>query len=489
MDAVEGLDTTKFSVEEVNKQDLITFLNDKLYKEETISSPLVYGLYCNGELLQVMALGKSHLSGNYQWELISYITSDTHIDNGFHELWNHFLNNNSVHSCITCFQIESIRQYLEECGFKNTNSNLNQIYSYFPFGVVFKCVDETTGKFYIGKCEIENKWLNGYVGSGSKWRSYYNKYKDTHNFTRIILKDDFESPREMLDYEAKAIQKYCSLDKNGKHHISDANCMNIIVESQAVIRPCNECGGYLSHKKTCSQYKPPKEPEPCEFCGKIRGGHKKSCPKYSHKRPEPCSECGSINGHKDNCSKSKGKCPECGYSVKSNRHAKTCSFYKEVTRKAKDCSECGGKGGHHRNGCSKQVICDICGGKDGNHKLDCSRKRHTICSECGSSTHHKPWCSKYKEPKKCPECGGSFGHKKSCSKYKEKICEECGGKGGHHKGTCSKYSYKEEIKCEECGAGNHNHKKTCSKYTPPKKCAECGSPYRHKSWCSKSKTI
>lgn len=425
------------------------------------------------------------------------------VNGGVSKLWKCFINNNSVHSCIVYSYPHDennlyTNKYVDYCGFKNkqkakskkkiyfegvwggkfkridksilekhgadrllggsfgsdkTNEQIlldlgferkeedgfaPQVDIYFPFGVVFKCTDINTGKFYIGKCEIKSKWENGYIGSGRKWKSHYNKYKDSHNFERVILKDNFRSPKEMFTYEAKSIQSYCT-KIDGRYVISDKNCMNIITESQAVVRPCKICGGYLSHERNCPEYQEPRKPEPCEFCGRRNGMHKKSCPKHRYKKPEPCPECGAINGHRDSCSKSKGKCPECGYSLKSNRHAKSCSHYKEVVSRASNCSECGGRRGHHRDGCSKQKVCDICGGRDGNHREGCDKKKISTCPECGSRTHHKPWCSKYKKAKNCPECGVVGNHKKSCSHYKARICSECGGKSGHHKVECSHF--------------------------------------------------
>lgn len=57
-----------------------------------------------------------------------------------------------------------------------------------------------------------------------------------------------------------------------------------------------------------------------------------------------CPECGGKNGmHKDGCSKSKGKCEYCGYSLQSHRHAKDCPCFdqeKEDARLAKYEESC-----------------------------------------------------------------------------------------------------------------------------------------------------
>lgn len=203
---------------------------------------------------------------------------------------------------------------------------------------------------------------------------------------------------------------------------------------------CSECGGKRGkHKKTCSQYKPPKPRKQCPECGVIGGSHRKGCSKY--KVTNICPECGQhVRKHLPTCSKYKGDttCPECG--GKDNKHKKTCSQYKSPEA----CPECGGRCGCHKKGCSQYV-------------------ERFVCSECGHhGGHHYEWCSKYKVPKKCPECGGIRGnHKKGCSKYKEHICPECGAKNSHHKPECPKY--KGPKPCPECG-GTITHKKSCSKY-------------------------
>ena len=91
---------------------------------------------------------------------------------------------------------------------------------------------------------------------------------------------------------------------------------------------CKHCGYSLRsnrHAKDCPLYKPCKKPTPCQECGGTTG-HKHSCSKFNVK---PCSECHSFNSHKDSCSRSRGKCNYCGYSLRSNYHAKTCPLFDE----------------------------------------------------------------------------------------------------------------------------------------------------------------
>lgn len=116
---------------------------------------------------------------------------------------------------------------------------------------------------------------------------------------------------------------------------------------------CTECGGKNGkHKKICSKYKDPgkceycgyslqsrahakdcplyKEPKKCPECGSIKGHHKKTCSRYVVKANNMCPICGGTKSyHKRWCPEYRdlGKCPECGYNLRSNMHAPTCSHY------------------------------------------------------------------------------------------------------------------------------------------------------------------
>ena len=105
----------------------------------------------------------------------------------------------------------------------------------------------------------------------------------------------------------------------GKNNIHRATCSkhNKIV--------CPECGRKKGHHaEWCSQAKK------CPECGSVSGQHRKGCSKYKEgKPPAPCEFCGSVRSHKKSCPKYKvTPCPECGYSLQSNKHAKDCSHYK-----------------------------------------------------------------------------------------------------------------------------------------------------------------
>ena len=335
-------------------------------------------------------------------------------------------------------------EILLELGFKRkTEDGLSpQVDSYFPEGIVYKITDLDTGKFYIGETFKKDEFSNGtYSGSGRKWTNYYNKYKDLHSFKREIMKKDFNTPKELYEFELNEIRKYCNKIEDGKYVVNhDTGCMNVKTQMQPEMPICPECGTALyKHYKTCSKYI---EPDVCQECGGINGHHKTSCSRC--KKNTPCQICGSYTTHKKDCKYYSVKvCPECG--GKLGRHYKTCSKYKP------------------------QSICPICGSLNGHHKDDCPNIK--VCPECGSKSNiHKKWCSKYKfaiSDKVCPECGGKGGkHKAGCSKKKTTVCPECGGKSGKHKSSCSKAK-----KCPECGymLQSNTHAKTCSYYKEFKK--------------------
>ena len=366
--------------------------------------------------------------------------------------------------------------------------------AYFPFGIVYRIDDLDDGSFYIGKCEVKEKWEAGYFGSGRpKWGNHLNAHPNieeqpdnpnAHHYKRTIIGDNFKTPKEMFDYESKEIRKYFEKTDKG-YSLKDKKCCNSVWWNQGTRASCPECGGYLHHEKYCSHYK---QPEPCSECGALRG-HKSICSKYTS--PGICAECGKPNSnHLKSCSKyTKKKCPECGsYTV----HRKGCSKYVE-RKKSKVCKECG----HipHLKTCSKYnkpKVCDECGSTY-HHKKTCSKytvpKEVAPCPECGGkSGNHKKFCSHYKAAI-CPECGEEAGyHKIECSRYIDRTCKECGGKHGTHRKHCSQYKgVKPRPACEECGAKFPTHKKSCSLYREKPPCPECGNTTMHKSWCSHSK--
>lgn len=277
---------------------------------------------------------------------------------------------------------------------------------YFPFGVVFKATDLDSGKFYIGETRVKGKIERGYLGSGIKWINHLNKYPDkrfdkdnpnAHLYEIKILKDDFDTPKELRQFEIEMIKEYGEYDEE-KNLLTNINCMNLTLREQGEynkpeVKVCSECGGRSGqHKKSCSQYKG----KLCEECGSTGVVHYKTCSKFKRfdKKSVPCPHCGGKAGH----------------------HYKYCRFYKE--KQDKVCGECGGKYGHHKKTCSSSRICPECGAGNGRHFGGCSMSKK--CPECGGVNNtHKKYCSKYKrkDVEPCPECGAKHTHLKTCSRY------------------------------------------------------------------------
>ena len=436
---------------------LLNYEIEKIIDEENCK--LGFGYFEDKELKEYILLFKT--DNDYQYRLLI-----SKKQNYFNELWQFFIKKNSCHSCI-CNECKQ-EQDLIDVGFKKVNN----FYSYYPFSVVYRTDDLTDGKFYVGMCEVEKTWNNGYKGSGRIWKNHCRAHED-HEYQRTVLKENFRTPTGTRSFELQEIEKVFNdkLNCNGELRTQGQDYFSTKV--------CPECGGKEGHhKKSCVNYI---EPESCPECGK-KFGHKKFCSKYN--ATPPCPECGGGHGvHKKTCSKyNPWICEECGCE---HNHYKWCSKYKETK-----CPECGGLHGQHKDFCSKsQGVCQYCGRslQSKIHEKDCPLYKEfdyssKICPECGGiGNKHKKGCSKFKEPKACPECGGLRVHKKTCSHYKSTPCPECGTRNGHKK-TCSKY--KKPKACPECRRIK-GHKKFCSQYSPPPSCPECGKTYGHKKCCSK----
>lgn len=231
---------------DISKDTIMQFLNEN-HSQGYASSIVNYGLIYKDELVQVMSFGKPRFNKFYSWELIRDCTKNgIEVVGGVSKLWKHFVDNNTVRSCI-CYSYphESAytNKYVDYCGFTNlekakpskkvyfegvwngkikridksilerhgvdrllkgnfghdrTNEEIllelgfkkktedglsPQVDSYFPSGIVYKITDLDTGKFYIGETLKQDEFINGiYNGSGNKWVKYYNKYKDIHSF-------------------------------------------------------------------------------------------------------------------------------------------------------------------------------------------------------------------------------------------------------------------------------------------------------------------
>ena len=417
-------------VKEIPKEE-----EKKFFKTNYKSSSFCYGIFEEKQPISVISVGKPKDNNlKYQYEILNYSGNQQQ----FEQLWKHFLNGHSCHSCICRKDLP----FLENFGFKKNNN----FYSYYPFSVVYRADDLTDGKFYIGMSEVENSWKNGYLGSGRYWNNHKNAYPN-HKYRRTILKKNFDTPLDTRDFELQEIEKVFNDENNCNSQKRTQG------QSYFSTKECKECSGKSGHhKKGCSKYK---ELLACPECGGKKGNHKKGCSQYKEKTvPVPCSECGGKFGHKKTCSQYKEPkpCQECG---RTRSHKKSCSQYKEP----KKCSECGLTHGNHKKSCpfyKEPKICPECNGIDGAHFKTCLHYTPPeACSECGALYgKHKDSCSHSKG--KCQYCGYSLRsnkHSKDCPLYKEpSICSECGGKGGNHKRNCSK-----AIKCPECGVSGGGH--------------------------------
>ena len=454
-------------------------------------SSFCYGIFQERQFESILSIGKPEDNRlKYQYEILNFQGNEK----DFEFLWKKFLEEHSCHSCICRLNLS----VLENLYFKK----IKDFYSYYPFSVVYRVDDLTDGKFYVGMCEVEESWNDGYTGSGGRWGNHKNVHKD-HKYKRTILKENFSTPLDTRSFELQEIEKVF-YDEN--------NCnMQIRTQGQDYFstEKCPECDGkHGTHRKGCSKYK---EPEICPECGGLRGQHKKECSKCNE--ISICPECGGRKGrHYATCSEYKKleKCPECDSAY--GQHKTTCSHYNEII-----CSECGGKHGNHKKTCSQckqQSACPECGVEGGSHKKTCSRAKK--CQYCGTPIggFHKKDCPLYEDKKSCPECGGKNGtHKKDCSFYKERKvckicgrtrhlkgcpnstrvlkenkeinkCSECGFYYGKHSDNCSKNIITSEI-CPECGGKHYQHKKDCSKNKSI--CPECGKTRgNHEDWCSKA---
>lgn len=474
-------------VAEVSNEETKTFLNEN-HSQKSAKIKFAYGLYYNGELVQLLALGKPRFNDNYKYEIIRDCTKrGFQINGGVSKIWNFILEKIKIMSCI-CYSYphngELTNKYIDYCGFKNIkkskpekksyfegiwNNELKRIdksllekqgvdrllqgefgqdrtneqilldlgfekkyedgYSpqidiYYPFGLLYRIDDLDDGAFYIGMTERKEEWENGYIGSGS---SKWRNHLEKHP----VRTDDCDNP-----YAHSYKRTILSDNFKTPKELRDA-------EVEEIRKYCSEIDGkYVVADPKCKN-------------------HKTTNQNTIHNMPT-CEECGGKNGHHHSgCSQykiPKGCCPHCGTPA-GGMHKKTCPNFSET-------------------------ICPECGGKNSQHKKSCSQyKTRKTCPECGSSTIHLKTCSHYKEIASCPECGGIDGkHKRTCSKFKATICPECGGRSGRHKTTCSKAKF-----CEECGELSPNHKQYCNKYSS-KTCPECGGKRgHHKSDCSKAK--
>lgn len=211
-------------VKKINARDCVlnvvfSDVEEKFLEENHLQgsalSIIAYGLYFDDELVQVMSFGRPRFNDNFQWEIIRDCTKKGCVINGgTSKLWNHFIKNNNVRSCI-CYSYphngEFTNKYVDYCDFNNvkkfkpekkiyfesiwngelrridksileqhgddrllngdfgqdrTNEQIlldlgfekkyedgysPQVDSYFPYGVLYKITDLDTGNFILEK--------------------------------------------------------------------------------------------------------------------------------------------------------------------------------------------------------------------------------------------------------------------------------------------------------------------------------------------------
>lgn len=526
---INKINARECSLIKLSNEETKEFLEEN-HSQGYAAALISYGLKYESELVQIMSFGKPRFNKYYSWEIIRDCTKKNHqIIGGVSKLWNHFIKNNSVHSCI-CYSYPHdenqlyTSKYTDYCGFKNISKAKPQKKIYFE-GIwngepkrIDKSILERHGvdrllKGSFGKDRtneqilldlgFEKKEENGfspqvdsyfpcgivykitdidtgkfYIGETFKAEDFRTgKYNGSGNkWTQYfkMYKGSHTFKREILKDDFLSPRELYDYEKNEIQKY----CIKLDNGNYKV----DEFTGCMN-VKTCSQPEMPVCPE----CGALNFNHYKTCSEF---KQSECLECGGKGGHHLlNCSHYKPNdkvCPECG---RKTNHKKTCSHYKEII-----CSECGGKSGRHYKTCSKYKgtsACPECGRQFG-HRKGCSKYiPQKPCSECGGNTvHHEKWCSHYKESKVCPECGGRGGkHRTTCSQLKR--CEECGNPLYSHKNTCSQYKRKRvNTICDECGGQGGHHFASCSRYkkqkdNPP--CPECGAKRGHHIGCSKYK--
>ena len=392
------------------------------------NSSIIYGLFLDKLLVQVMAFGRPKNDYiDFQYELLrDCVLESTDIVDGSSKLFSKFLEDHQNAKSICVYTIldkenNSTDRYTKNLGFTtsdkaNENNNFIQKDFWYAGGYTYKIVHVPSGKFYVGMSERVNEYSRKhYMGSGRIIKNFQNKYPE-EEFTKEIV-EEFTHPSLLRDAEVALIAKYKD----------DENCLNVKTARQGSTA-CPECRLAWSHLESCSRY----VSTVCDECGGTNYRHMKRCSKANH-----CPECGNITTHKHSCS-------------------------------------------HY----TQPVVCDECGALKNIHKAFCSKRKYsTVCDECGAIRgQHFKTCYHYTQPVVCDECGALKNcHKAFCSKRKYSTCSECGAKQGSHFTHCSK----DTSTCSECGVGRNNHRVGCSKYKPLKPCLECGNRRRHKSTCSK----
>lgn len=110
-------------IEELSRQITEEFLENN-HNQGKINFLLSYGLFYKGELVQLMTFGTPRFNKNFQWELLRDCTKKNYlVRGGVSKLWNYFISNNIVHSCICYSYLHNnnlyTSKYVDNCNFRN----------------------------------------------------------------------------------------------------------------------------------------------------------------------------------------------------------------------------------------------------------------------------------------------------------------------------------------------------------------------------------
>lgn len=454
-------------VENISNDKLLVkqFLTDNHLQGNCRNNTIVYGLYYNQELVQLMSFGKPRFDyKNYSYEIIRECSKKGYqIIGGSSRLFKRFMKDNSTTKSICVYtdfnfehELKNSDHYVKHLGFKMdkpAKAGTREVFvsNYWPR-------NDKYGKSY-SKSIIARQGPDRILGT-NLGNTHGSNFDIMLSLDYHIEVEDYISPQKDIWYSGGYTYKTTHIP-SGKFYVGMSERMDDY-SKRTYLGSGVILGNYLNKYPITDFHK--------EIIETFDRPHllRKAEAKLIEESIKDSNCLNVKNGEQGS-----HVCDECR---KDWTHAKGCS-------KRKKCTECLGEANRHRKGCSLgNNICKECKAWVG-HTKECSKHTpHKACPECGSQRQHRRGCSKYKKPKGCPECGSASSHLKICSKFKPTICEECGARSGKHHKECSKY---EEFKgCKEC-ENKSTHKPSCSKYRR-KLCDECGSS-PHKKVCSKWK--